>query len=65
MVGEMRRNLRLYRRLLGAQLRSTLGPRHPDVLQLESQIENTRSALQRELGTYADSAANDRSCPDP
>ncbi|MBV8062352.1 MAG: hypothetical protein JOY51_02105, partial [Nevskia sp.] len=40
-----------------AELRSTLGPRHPDVLQLQSQIDATRASLGAEVGTYASSAS--------
>ena len=36
-----------------AQLRTTLGARHPKLQELQSQIAATRAALQREIGVYA------------
>jgi polysaccharide biosynthesis transport protein len=36
-----------------AQASSTLGPKHPKVLELESQIAATRQALSRELSNYS------------
>jgi uncharacterized protein involved in exopolysaccharide biosynthesis len=42
-----------------AQMRTTLGSRHPDVIALESQIAITRRALDAEIGTYAGSARTD------
>jgi uncharacterized protein involved in exopolysaccharide biosynthesis len=42
-----------------AELRATMGPRHPQVLQLQSQMATTRSALAAEIGTYADSASSE------
>jgi uncharacterized protein involved in exopolysaccharide biosynthesis len=38
-----------------AELRTTLGPRHPDIVQLQHQIEVTRNALNAEIGRYANS----------
>ncbi len=35
-----------------AQLRSTLGPKHPEVLQVQSQIASTRQSLNAEVGRY-------------
>lgn len=40
-----------------AQLRTTLGDRHPQVLELQSQMGATRAALNAELGAYAGNAA--------
>ncbi|HWY25071.1 MAG TPA: GNVR domain-containing protein, partial [Nevskia sp.] len=42
-----------------AELRETLGPRHPDVLQLQSQIDATRASLGAEVHTWSDSEASD------
>jgi uncharacterized protein involved in exopolysaccharide biosynthesis len=36
-----------------AELRATLGPRHPDIVQLEQQIESTRRSLDAEIHRYA------------
>jgi uncharacterized protein involved in exopolysaccharide biosynthesis len=40
-----------------AQLRATMGPRHPEVLALQSQINANRQALNAELGAYSGNAA--------
>lgn len=40
-----------------AQLRTTLGERHPQVLELQSQMGATRAALNAELGAYSRNAA--------
>jgi uncharacterized protein involved in exopolysaccharide biosynthesis len=40
-----------------AQLRTTLGPRHPQVLEVQSQMGATRAALDAELGAYAGNAS--------
>lgn len=40
-----------------AQFRTTLGPRHPQVLELQSQMGATRAALNAELKAYAGNAA--------
>jgi uncharacterized protein involved in exopolysaccharide biosynthesis len=37
-----------------AQLRTTLGPRHPRIRELRSQMGATRAALAREVGVYGD-----------
>jgi uncharacterized protein involved in exopolysaccharide biosynthesis len=37
-----------------AQLRATLGPRHPRILELKSQMSETRAALARQIGVYGD-----------
>lgn len=42
-----------------AELQQTLGPNHPDILQLKSQIAATQGALNAELGTYAGNARSD------
>lgn len=42
-----------------AELQQTLGPNHPDIIQLRSQIAATQGALDTELGTYAGSARSD------
>lgn len=39
-----------------AELSATLGPRHPEVMQLRSQIESTRRALNAELSVYSSNA---------
>lgn len=39
-----------------AEFRATLGPRHPDVLALQSQINANRQALDAELGAYSSNA---------
>lgn len=38
-----------------AELRTTLGPRHPDIVQLQQQIDSTRSSLGSEIHRYASS----------
>jgi polysaccharide biosynthesis transport protein len=40
-----------------AELRTTLGPRHPQVIELTSQIASTRSMLTREIEGYSRNAA--------
>lgn len=40
-----------------AQYRTSLGPRHPQVLELQSQMGATRKALDNELGAYSRNAA--------
>jgi polysaccharide biosynthesis transport protein len=40
-----------------AQLRTTLGPRHPQVIEVQSQLAATRGALDGELHAYARNAA--------
>lgn len=40
-----------------AQLRTTLGPRHPQVMEVQSQLAATRSALDGELRAYSRNAA--------
>lgn len=40
-----------------AQFRTTLGARHPQVLELQSQMRATRAALNAELGAYSGNAA--------
>lgn len=42
-----------------AELRQTLGPNHPDIRQLQSQIAATQSSLNAELGTYAGNARSE------
>ncbi|HZR34921.1 MAG TPA: Wzz/FepE/Etk N-terminal domain-containing protein [Nevskia sp.] len=42
-----------------AELRATLGPRHPDVLQLQSQIDATRASLGSELHSWSDGEVSD------
>jgi polysaccharide biosynthesis transport protein len=42
-----------------AQLTSTLGARHPKVLELQSQIEATRRSLASEMHTYSSSTSED------
>ncbi|HUR40012.1 MAG TPA: GNVR domain-containing protein [Verrucomicrobiae bacterium] len=42
-----------------AQLRTTLGARHPQVVELQSQMTATRGALNAELGAYAGNAASE------
>lgn len=44
-----------------AQLRSTLGPQHPKILELQSQIDSTRKALASEVGTYSGNSASELS----
>lgn len=39
-----------------AELSATLGPRHPEVMQLRSQIDATRRALNAELSVYSSNA---------
>lgn len=41
------------------ELRATLGPRHPQVLELQSQLAATRAALGAEVHSYASSASSD------
>lgn len=43
-----------------AQLRPTFGPRHPQVLELQSQIGATQQALATELGAYSNKANAER-----
>jgi len=40
-----------------AELRTTLGSRHPQVVELQSQINSTEAALRREMSTYSGSAS--------
>lgn len=42
-----------------AELRSTLGSRHPQVLEVQSQIDATRRSLSAEEGRYRESASGD------
>jgi uncharacterized protein involved in exopolysaccharide biosynthesis len=42
-----------------AELRATLGPRHPDIVQLQQQIDSTRHSLQQEIGQYASGNSSD------
>ncbi len=42
-----------------AELRQTLGPNHPEIWQLQSEMAATQSSLNAELGTYARSARSD------
>jgi polysaccharide biosynthesis transport protein len=42
-----------------AELRQTLGPNHPDILQLQSQIAATQNSLNSELSTYSGNAQSD------
>jgi len=42
-----------------AQLRQTLGPNHPQILQLQSEIENNKRALAGAVQTYARASASD------
>jgi succinoglycan biosynthesis transport protein ExoP len=42
-----------------ADASSTLGPRHPKVLQLQSQIDATRRALQREIATVSENGTGE------
>ncbi|WP_129136136.1 Wzz/FepE/Etk N-terminal domain-containing protein [Luteimonas sp. YGD11-2] len=41
-----------------AELRATLGPRHPQVMELESQIRHSRGALDAEMGNYRRNASS-------
>ncbi|MEO7199520.1 MAG: hypothetical protein ABIY56_04815 [Dokdonella sp.] len=40
-----------------AQLRATLGQRHPQVMELQAQINATRASMKSEVGTYTSNAA--------
>jgi uncharacterized protein involved in exopolysaccharide biosynthesis len=42
-----------------AQLSTIFGPRHPRILQLKSQMNATRAALNREIGAYGDSKSTE------
>jgi protein tyrosine kinase modulator len=42
-----------------AQLQATLGPQHPKVLELESQIAASRRSLEREIQTFAQNSSGD------
>jgi uncharacterized protein involved in exopolysaccharide biosynthesis len=42
-----------------AELRATLGARHPDIVQLQQQIDSTRHSLQQEIGQYASGNSSD------
>jgi uncharacterized protein involved in exopolysaccharide biosynthesis len=47
-----------------AEARATLGVRHPQVLELESQIQATRRSLGTELQVYTRNASNERDAAD-
>ena len=42
-----------------AQMRATLGPQHPKIVELQSQIDATRRALSNEVGTYSGNSASE------
>ncbi len=42
-----------------AELRATLGPAHPQIIELQSQIDATRSSLATEIGSYSSGASSD------
>ncbi len=42
-----------------AELRATLGAKHPQVMELQAQLDSTRKALADEMGVYAGNAASE------
>ena len=42
-----------------AELKTTLGPSHPQMIELQSQINATRSSLAAEIGSYSSGATSD------
>jgi len=42
-----------------AELKTTLGPSHPQMIELRSQIDATRSSLAAEVGSYSSGATSD------
>jgi uncharacterized protein involved in exopolysaccharide biosynthesis len=64
MASQLIQNLKNQLSTLQAQLAessSTLGPRHPKVLELESQIAATRRSLAREIGSFSQNSSGEAS----
>jgi uncharacterized protein involved in exopolysaccharide biosynthesis len=58
LVQELKTQLALQQSQL-AQARTTLGPNHPKILELQSQIQATQNSIDREIGTFAGGSASD------
>jgi polysaccharide biosynthesis transport protein len=62
LASQLIQNLKNQLSTLQAQLAessATLGPKHPHVVELESQISSTRRALDREIGTFSQNNASE------